>query len=67
MEQALNRYDHLNIRDLINGYMVSKAPNETAEQFFERAKAELIANLETRLGQVRQYSFQDFSKKVAGA
>jgi hypothetical protein len=64
MAQTLTRYDHENIRNLIDGYMVHRGPTESSEDFFQRAKDELTLNLELRLAQVRAYTFADFTKKL---
>jgi hypothetical protein len=65
MPETLTRYDHLQIRDLIHGYMVQRKTGEPFERFFDRAKAELIQNLERRLQQVKDYSAADYLKKLS--
>ncbi len=62
MTKPLTQYDHANIRHLIDGYMISKRSNGSNEQFFQRAKDELIEDLEARLNQVKAYTFADFVK-----
>lgn len=64
MADSLTRYDHESIRHLINGYLISRRHDESTEAFFERAKAELVDNLERRLSQVKAYTFPDFSMKL---
>ena len=64
MAEAFTRYDHGNIRHLIDGYMISRRDNESSETFFQRAKVELVENLEKRLNQVKAYSFTDFTMKL---
>lgn len=49
MADTLTRYDHENIRHLIDGYLISRRHNESPAVFFERAKAELVENIERRL------------------
>ncbi len=64
---ALNRYEHDNAKRLIEGYMVpSRAhPQESRQQQFDRAKSELIAQLERQLEQVKSFSYGDMQKKVS--
>ncbi|MGP0171288.1 hypothetical protein ACSVIJ_05320 [Pseudomonas sp. NCHU5208] len=64
---ALNRFEHENTKNLIDGYMVpSRAtPQESREQQFDRAKGELIAQLERQLEQVKSFSYIDMQKKVS--
>ena len=64
MAEALTRYDHENIQHLIGGYLISRHHDEPIEAFFERAKAELVENLEKRLNQVKAYTFADYTKKL---
>ncbi|HHH9443064.1 TPA: hypothetical protein ACP32N_005052 [Pseudomonas aeruginosa] len=61
----LTRYDQEMAKRLIDGYMVPScsAPQETHEQQFVRAKAELITHLELQLKQVMDFTYQDFTKK----
>ena len=64
---GLNRYEHENTKNLIDGYMVpSRAhPVESREHQFCRAKAELITHLERQLEQVKGFSYSDMQKKVS--
>lgn len=61
----LNRYDHENIKHSIDGYMVGRHPTETREQEFNKAKAELLAQLKLRIEQIQVFTFADMSKKVS--
>lgn len=63
---SLNRYEHENIKHKIAGYMTPSRdlPLETEEQLFDRAKAELLGHLSRQIEQVREFTFQDLSKKV---
>ena len=60
---TLNRYEHEEIKNKINGYMVLKRPGETHEQLFLRAKDELISNMKDRLEKVLAFKFVDYCKK----
>ncbi len=67
VKQALSRYEHENAKNLIDGYMVDSRlnPLEPREQQFNRAKAELIAQLERQLEQVKTFCYSDMQKKVS--
>jgi len=60
---ALGRYEQSNARDKVFGYMVSRKPMETAEQEFERAKAECLKHLRIQMEQIECMSFADFPAK----
>ncbi|WP_267399024.1 hypothetical protein [Pseudomonas sp. GM_Psu_2] len=62
---TLNRYEHQQIKNLIDGYMVGTRPLETREQEFERAKTELLGHLERQIDQVKQFAYSDMGKKVS--
>lgn len=61
---SLNRYERENIKDKIAGYMVpaSSRPQETHEQQFERAKAELLKHLKRQIVQVEAFDYTDMKK-----
>lgn len=63
----LNRYEHAQLKSLIDGYMIpsTRKPHEAREEEFERAKAELIDALSQRIKQVEGFAFADLSKKVS--
>ncbi len=52
----INRYEREQIKNQIDGYM-------TSHRCFERAKAELISNLEKHLERVKSFDKSDFLKK----
>lgn len=60
---ALNRYEHEQIKNQIDGYMIGRLSGESSELHFYRAKAELITNLERHLELVRTFTPSDFFKK----
>ena len=53
----------MEIKNQINGYMVSQNHGETSEELFNRAKTELLNNLITHIERVRCFSFADYCKK----
>lgn len=62
----LNRYEHVEIRDKIYGYMIPSVANplETKKQEFERAKEELILNLSKLLKNIENFTFDDYISKI---
>jgi hypothetical protein len=62
---ALNRYDHDRVKHSIDGYMIPGSPRETREQEFDRAKANLLAQLADYIEKVRGFTFCDMTKKVS--
>ncbi|MBM3105570.1 hypothetical protein IIE18_10505 [Pseudomonas sp. V1] len=63
--EPLTRYEHENLKNLIDGYMIPTRPIETREQQFNRAKAELITNLERQLQRIRAFTYADMVKKMS--
>ena len=59
----LNRHEHINCRDKIEGYYLPRV-NEGSEQAFDRAKDECIEKLNAQLDSIKEFSFDDFCKKV---
>lgn len=64
---ALGRYEQANARDKVHGYVVSRRPLETAEQEFDRAKAECLKNLKAQMDQIECMPFAEFRAKVVQA
>lgn len=60
---TLNRYQHANVKHLIDGYMIPK-PWQSSEQGFDSAKEELLINLKKQIQMVEEFTFEDFCKKV---
>lgn len=60
---TLNRYEHEQIKNQIDGYMIGRRPGESFEIYFERSKAELISNLEKHIELVKSFDQSDFLKK----
>lgn len=60
---SLGRYEQSNARDKVFGYLVSRRPLETAEQEFERAKAECLKHLKVQIEQIECMAFSDFPVK----
>lgn len=63
----LTRYEHTQVKHLIEGYMIPSTdkPQEKREEEFERAKTELKAALTLRIKQVDGFAFADLVKKVS--
>lgn len=61
------RYEHENIKDKVEGYMVPSPslPNETREQQFARAKSELLTHLRRQIERVEAFGYEDMAKKVS--
>lgn len=64
---ALNQSEQANARDKVFGYVVSRRPNETAEQEFERAKGECLKHLKNQIAQIDCMSFDDYPSKKSRA
>jgi hypothetical protein len=59
----LGRYEVENIKNQIFGYMISKNFNETHEQWFERAKKELLMNLRKHVEHVEAFDYSEYVKR----
>lgn len=57
-----NRYDHENIKNQIDGYMIGQSRNRREE--FEMAKEELINNLQKHIEKVKNFTMEDMVKKL---
>lgn len=64
---TLTRYEHENMRHLIDGYMtpLREHPLETRQEQFDRAKDELLGHLRLQIERVEGFSFEDMRKKVS--
>ena len=65
---SLNRYEHLRVVGLIDGYMIGSATTPNVidrEAEFVRAKNELLGHLRRQIKQVEAFTFQDMSKQVS--
>lgn len=62
----INRYDHFEIKNKIDGYMIPSVTNilETKEEEFQRAKSELILNISKSLENVKNFTFDDYVSKI---
>lgn len=57
----MNQYEIERIMHQIDGYLIPK-PLEEFDPAFDRAKAELIRNLEYHLAQVKAFTIEDWRK-----
>lgn len=68
MEWAdLNQYERANARMQVEGYMISRRPNESDYEYFLRAKTEALRNLQLQVDRVRCMSFGDMYPRAVGS
>jgi hypothetical protein len=61
----LNQYEREGARHHVAGYMVTRRNAEGDIEYFERAKAEALSNLQKQVDRVRCMCFQDMYPKAA--